>query len=137
MEKNKEIIKRAYIRACNDYLYKLLDNWELYEGKDDVDFCWWVGDDVGGACCFDDDTFICMDDIRYCVDNDVEYNTYLDYIDYSCKCSEYGFGSMNLDAFVKGAPRVSNEQFEKLDGLKHDLYEAVDNVKKSMDKKMT
>jgi hypothetical protein len=131
MRKTKENIKREYIRACNDYLYKLLDNWQFYE--DDVDapcnFGWWVGDEVGGVFCLEDDTFIDMNDIRYCVDNDVDYETYTEYLDYITRCDGYGFDKINLNAFVKGAPRISNEQFDRLDKMRQEFHKTINEVK--------
>ena len=131
MEKTKENIKKAYTMACNDYLYKLLENWGLYEDGD-TNFGWWVGDEVGGVFCCEDDTFIDMNDIVYCVDNDVDYETYTDYIDYISKCHEYGFDKLNLNAYVKGAPRVSDEQFERLDNIKQELFDSIEDIKKNI-----
>lgn len=133
MMKNKESIKRAYRRACLDYLYQLLDDWGLYEKDDDITkFGWWVGDEIGGVFCLEDDTFINMDEIRYCVDNNIDYDTYQDYLEYATKCYDFGFDHMNLNAFVIGAPRVSNEEFERLEMLQKNLDDAINDIKDKM-----
>ena len=129
-EKTKEEIKEAYINACNDYVHKLMEIWNILDEDEEVDYSWWVGDEVGGVFCCDDDMFIDMNDIVYCVDNDVDHETYSNYIEYITKCEEYGFNTINLNAFVKGAPRVSDEEFRKLGEIKQQLYDTIEETKK-------
>jgi hypothetical protein len=132
IKKDTETIKLNYVRACNDYLYKLLDMWTIHWNDPDDGFGWWVGDEVGGIFCLEDDTFISMDDIRYCVDNEVSYDDYSDYLDYNVKCSDNGFDGMNLKAFIKGAPRVNDEVFEKIGTMKENLKKIIDAEKERL-----
>ena len=128
MNKTKEELKTSYEKVCNDYLYKLLDNWNLDEHSNTG---WWIGDEVGGMYCLNDDTFINIDDIIYCVNNDITEDMYNEYIDYITKCNDFGFGTINLNAFMKGAPRISDEQFKKLYILKNNLDDEINNIKEN------
>ena len=133
MEKSKEHIKMNYETACYEYLKRLLKNW----GYGDCvvsSVGWWVGDDIGGVFCLEDNTFLNMEDIRYCVDHDVDEDTYSEYLDYNLRCAEYGFNQMNLNAFVKGAPRVDDETFERLDNLSIQLQEEINKTKGALEK---
>ena len=51
---------------------------------------------------------------------------YEEMLEYCCKCTEYNLPTMNLHAWHKGAPR---HDFTKLDALKKDLNDAIDNEK--------
>lgn len=126
MSKN---IKNKYETACNEYLKALFVQWQL----EDCSY-FWVSDYIGGVCCIDEDLFIGIEDIRYCVDNGIDYDTYQNYVEYTTKCHEYGFDTLNLKSFVKGAPRISAESFEKLDSLKKSLEELVEEVKENLKK---
>ena len=134
LEVSKEYIKMNYETACYEYLKRLLFNWG-YGDCTVSSVGWWVGDDIGGLFCFEDDTFINMDEIRYCVDNDVSQETYNEYIEYNLKCSEYGFENMNLNAFVKGAPRIQEEAFDGLDKQKKMLEESIERLKEKLNNK--
>lgn len=131
MEESKEYIKINYETACYEYLKRLLKNW----GYGDCvvsSVGWWVGDDIGGVFCLEDNTFLNMDDIRYCVDNDVDEDTYADYLDYNLRCADYGFNQINLNAFIKGAPRISDESFERLERIQLELEKSIEDVKKKI-----
>ena len=131
---NKENIKKAYESACQDYLRQLLADWGFYN-EETKEICegWWVGDEIGGLFCLEDDTFISMDDIKYCVDNNVGHDTYQEFQDYNAKCSEFGFNHMNLNAFVLGAPRVSDEEFKHFQRLKDELNHSITEAKSKLD----
>ncbi|MBR1732948.1 MAG: hypothetical protein IJ729_04315 [Alloprevotella sp.] len=91
--------------------------------------CWWVAGDVGGLLCFDDWS-IGLDDMIYCVDNDVSYEEYVAWQDYCVRSHEYGLDMMNLDAWHKGAPRIPEESFDRLDKLKRELEDAIEKAKR-------
>lgn len=133
MEESKEYIKINYETACYEYLKRLLKNW----GYGDCvvsSVGWWVGDDIGGVFCIGDDTFLNMEDIRYCVDHDVDEDTYSEYLDYNLRCAEYGFEQMNLKSFVSGAPRIKEEAFERFYDLTKQLQEEINKTKEELKK---
>lgn len=119
---HKELLKENYEKACNDYVQALLSLWDL----DDF-YGYWIGEEAGGVYDYGDGIFtIGMQDIVYCVENGVTEKEYEELLEYCCKCAEYNLPKMNLNAWHKGAPRYD---FIKLDALKKDLNQAIDNEK--------
>lgn len=125
MENTKPAVKRQlredWEKACNGYLVELLRMWEL-----DGYFGYWVGDEVGGIYDYDGYMCISMDSIIYCVEHDVTKEEYREWQEYCVKCHEYNLPTLNLNAWHKGAPR---HDFTKLDELKKELNDAIDNEK--------
>ena len=125
MEKTKDAVKRQlkeqWEKACNGYLVELLRMWELdaYYGN-------WIGEEVGGVYDYGYGMFtISMDDIIYCVENDVKREQYMEWQEYICDASEFGFDLPNLKSWMMGCPRTSPEAFERLRKMKAELNEAV------------
>jgi hypothetical protein len=119
---HKELLKENYEKACNDYVAALLGMWEL-----DSYYGFFIADEVGGIYDYGCGSFtIDMQDIIYCVENNVSKDEYYEWQEYSVKCSEYHLPILNLNAWHKGAPR---HDFTKLDALKKDLDEAIENEK--------
>ena len=115
-------LKENYEKACNDYVAALLTLWDLdgYYGS-------WIGEEVGGVYDYGDGIFtINMQDIVYCVENGVTEEEYEEMLDYCVKCHEYNLPMIKLNAWHKGAPRYD---FTKLDALRKDLDDAIDNEK--------
>ena len=119
---HKELLKKNYENACNDYVAALLALWEL-----DSYYGFWISDEVGGVYDYGDGIFtIGMQDIVYCVENGVTEREYEEMLEYCVKCSEYNLPMINLNAWHNGAPR---HDFTKLDALKKDLDNAIENEK--------
>jgi len=117
-----KLLKENYEKTCNDYVAALLNLWDL----DDY-YGYWICGDVGGMYDYGDGIFtIDMQDIVYCVENGVTEEEYEEMLEYCVKCHEYNLPTMNLNAWHKGAPR---HDFTKLDALKKDLNDAIDNEK--------
>ena len=117
-----KLLKENYEKACNDYVQALLTLWGL-----DAYYGYWIGDEIGGVYDYGDGIFtIGMCDIVYSVENGVTKEEYEEMLEYCIKCSEYNLPTMNLNAWHKGAPRYD---FTKLDALKKDLDDAIDNEK--------
>ena len=118
----RKLLKENYEKACNDYVRALLTLW----GRD-CKCSYWIGGEVGGVCDVDGWIFINMQDVVYCIENGVTSKEYEQWQDYGVKCTTYHLPIMNLNAWHKGAPR---HDFTKLDALKKDLDDAIDNEKK-------
>ena len=118
---HKEILKENYEKACNDYVRTLLTLWGV-----DYKCGYWIGDEVGGVYDIDGWITISMQEIVYCVENGVTYEEYEQWQDYGIKCAEYNLPTLNLNAWHKGAPR---HDFTKLDALKKDLDDAIEEYK--------
>ena len=124
----KAMLREQWDKACNGYLVELLRMWEL-----DSHYGYWIGDDVGGVYDYGDGMIsIGMDDIIYCVENDVEYKECIAWLDYICEAAEFGFDTPNLKSWCRCCPRTPPEVFERLRDIKADLAKAVEEEKVRM-----
>ena len=124
----KKMLKDQWEQACNGYLVELLRMWEL-----DAHYGYWIGYEVGGVYDYGDGMIsIGMDDIIYCVENDVEYKEYTAWQEYICDASEFGFDTPNLKSWHRGCPRTPQKVFDRLRGLKADLTKSVEEEKARM-----
>lgn len=121
---HKALLQEEYERSVINYLNALLQNWEL-----DSEYGYWVGDEIGGLYAYGDWLFISMDNIIFCVKNDVTEKEYSEWTEYNSKCTEYNLRGMNLKAWHAGAPRMPKESFEHLDSLKEELNKKVEEFK--------
>ena len=120
---HKELLKKNYEDACNEYVKALLALWDLslHNG-------YWIGDEVGVIYDIDGWITIGMQEIIYCVENNVTSKEVEEWQDYYIKCHDYNLPTMNLNAYHKGAPR---HDFSKIDALKKDLEDAIESEKKN------
>ena len=129
MEKAKDAVKRElrrqYDAACNGYVTELLRMWEL-----DGFYGYWIGDDVGGVYDYGGAFSIGMEDIIYCVENDVTEEQYQEWQEYICEAIEFGFDTPNLKSWMHGCPRTDKATFERLCALKAELNKAVDEERR-------
>jgi len=121
----KERLKKQWEQACGAYLAELLNMWEL-----DAYYGYWIGDEVGGIFDYGYGMFtISMDDIIYCVEHDVTELQYMEWLEYCCEASEFGFDTPNLKAWMMGYPRTPEETFERFRKMKAELNEAIESEK--------
>lgn len=122
----KRHIKEQYERACNAYLLELANMWDL----DCKSYGFWVGDEVGGTYSYGDTgLFIDMNDIKYCVENDITYSEYMDWLDYCVWAEEFKQEMPNLRAWHNGCPRVDVATQEKLSAMKFELERLIKETK--------
>ena len=69
-----------------------------------------------------------MDDIIFCIENNISLDTYYKFIDYIERCEEYHFSLLSLKAYCEGAPKVPKETFDKLDDLKRQMNECINDT---------
>ena len=134
MEKTKDAVKQQlkeqWKQACHGFLTELLRMWEL-----DAYYGYWIGNEDGSVYDYGDGMFtISMDDIIYCVLGDITREQYIEWQEYICNASEFGFDTPNLRSWIMGCPRTPPEIFEKLRNLKADLDKAVEEEKQRMKK---
>ena len=132
MEKTKDgikkMLKEQWGKACESYLCELLRLWDL-----DAHYGYWIADEVGGVYDYGDGMMtINMDDIIYCVENDVESKEYTAWQEYICDAAEFGFDTPNLKSWCRGCPRTPQKVFDRLRELKADLDKAVEEEKERM-----
>ena len=117
----KAMLREQWEKACNGYLVELLRMWEL-----DAYYGYWIGEEIGGVYDYGGGMFtIGMDDIIYCVEHDIGREQYIEWQEYCCDASEFGFDTPNLKSWMMGCPRTQPEVFEKLRKMKAELNEAI------------
>ena len=133
MEKTKDGIKcrlkKRYEDVCNGYLCELLRMWEL-----DAHYGYWNSDSPGTIYHYGETHNLSMEDIIYCVENDIEEDDVLAWEDYTLDAHEFGFNTPNLRSWHMGCPRTPQAVFDKLRGLKADLAAAIDDEKERLKK---
>ena len=102
----------------------LLKSWDLSEH-----YGYWIADEIGGVYAYGDDLFINMDDIIFCVENDVTELQYREFLEYCSTANEFGFDTPNLKSWIAGCPRVSENTFKQLRELKDNLHKVVEEEK--------
>jgi hypothetical protein len=117
----KVMLKESYKQAVNGYILELLNMWEL-----DANYGYWIAEEVGGVYDYGDGMFtIGMDDIIYCVENDVGRETYMEWQEYCCDAAEFGFELPRLKSWMRGCQRTPESVFVKLRKMKAELNEAI------------
>ena len=117
----KAMLREQWDKACNGYLVELLRMWEL-----DAYYGYWIGEEIGGVYDYGGGMFtIGMDDIIYCVEHDIGREQYIEWQEYCCDASEFGFDTPNLKSWMMGCPRTPPEVFEKLRKMKAELNDAI------------
>ena len=56
---------------------------------------------------------------------DAPEDEFIKWYDYNLVANEFGFKTPNFDHWLRGCPRVSEDTFKKLQGLKNDLDNAI------------
>lgn len=125
----KTMLRKKWEDACNGYLLELLNNWDL-----DASYGYWIANEIGGTYAYGDYIFINMDDIAYCVENDIKEKEYVENQDYNVRANEFGFNLINLQSWHNGAPRVSDETFKRFEKMKRDLDDAIKQEKENQNK---
>lgn len=118
-----ETLRHDFEKAVAGYVAAFLKQFDL-RGY----YCYWVGDRIGvDLFCFNDQYAVNLDQMIYIVEEGVTYEEFVEWEDYCTKCREYNLPTMNLESWHKGCPRIPQSTFDRLDGLKKDLNEAIKN----------
>jgi hypothetical protein len=134
MKKTKDAVKRQlkeqWRQAVRGYQLALLNMWEL-----DAHYGYWIGGEEGSVYDYGDGMFtIGIDDMIYCVDCDVTREQYIEWQEYICDATEFGFDTPNLRSWIRGCPRTSKETFDTLRMLKQNFQDAVEEEKNRIKK---
>lgn len=135
MAKINDAVKRqckdAYEKGCNSYLLTLANAWEW----DCKAYGYWVADEVGGVFSYGESIFINMEDIVFCVENDIDENEYTEWQEYNVEANEFGFDFINLKSWHMGCPRVTRETFDRLRKMKQTMMDEVEKEKELLKNK--
>ena len=117
---NKELVKRKYEDACNDYL-KLFCEKHGFDYEEAANS--WVANDVGGTCLVGD-MYASFNDIKTDIDMNAPEDEFYSYYYYSLDACNLGFNCPNYANWLSGCPRLSEEQIMSLREAKNRVYEA-------------
>lgn len=107
------LIRNRYEKVCNEYVAQLCSMW-----NQDIAYGWWVNNEVGGIWCYGDFISLNMSDIVYIVNNNIEEEDVINWLDYVSTAVIYGLSCPNLKSWVNGCPRLSTEDIQKLQKIK-------------------
>lgn len=118
---SKEKAREYFVKGCNEYL-------RLFCEKHDFDYeeakKSWVGNCVGDVTCVGD-YFVGLQSIIADIEHDAPEEEFIKWYDYNLVAHEFGFTTPNFESWLRGCPRVSEETFKKLQGLKNNLDDAI------------
>ena len=124
----KRNLRKKFEEVCNGYLLELCNMWEL----DAMAYGDWIADEVGGTWAYGDNVFIDFDNIRYCVENNVSYSTYMDWLDYCVWAADFGQTVPNLKSWCKGCPRVDAATQERMSAMRCELIKLCEAEKEKL-----
>jgi hypothetical protein len=118
---SKEQAREYFEKGCNEYLRLFCEkhDYDYEEAKES-----WVGNCVGDVTCVGD-IFVGMQTIITDIEMDAPEEEFIKWYDYNLVAHEFGFNTPNFESWLRGCPRVSEETFKKLQGLKNDLDDAI------------
>ena len=118
---SKAKAKEYFVKGCNEYLRLFCEkhDFDYEEAKES-----WVANCVGEVTCVGD-IFVGMQTIITDIEMNAPEEEFIKWYDYNLVAHEFGFNTPNFESWLRGCPRVSEETFKKLQGLKNDLDDAV------------
>ena len=118
---SKEKAREYFVKGCNEYLRLFCEkhDFDYEEAKES-----WVANCVGNVTCVGD-IFVGMQTIITDIEMDAHKEEFIKWYDYNLVAHEFGFATPNFESWLRGCPRVSEETFKKLQGLKNDLDDAI------------
>lgn len=118
---SKEKAREYFVKGCNEYLRLFCEkhDFDYEEAKES-----WVANCVGDVTCVGD-IFVGMQTIITDIEHDAPEEEFIKWYDYNLVAHEFGFTTPNFESWLRGCPRVSEETFKKLQGLKNDLDDAI------------
>lgn len=125
MTQNEKLeLKLAYEAACTNYLAAFMEKYDLSCDPEP-----WVGNEVGTIAEVGD-YFFDFQDIKRCIDEDVEWQDLIEWYDYNIEVGIWGLTTINLKSWLKGAPRVDQMRIEEIKAKRKELEELIEETKK-------
>ncbi len=118
---SKEKAREYFVKGCNEYLRLFCEkhDFDYEEAKES-----WVANCVGDVTCVGD-IFVGMQTIITDIEMIAPKEEFIKWYDYNLIANEFGFTTPNFDSWLRGCPRVSDEAFKRLQGIKKDLDNAI------------
>lgn len=120
MSWNVQKTKQQFNDACNAYLEAFCEKhgFDYDEAANS-----WVANDVGGTCLVGD-MYASFNDIKTDIDMNAPEVEFYFYYYYSLDAYDLGFNCPNYLNWLRGCPRLSEEQIKSLREAKNRVYEA-------------
>ena len=127
---SKEKAREYFVKGCNEYLRLFCEkhDFDYEEAKDS-----WVGGSIGEITMCGD-YYVAMPTIITDIEMDAPEDEFIKWYDYNLVAHEFGFTTPNFESWLRGCPRVSEEAFKKLQGLKNDLDDAIKEEQAQLNK---
>lgn len=122
-----QLLNQRYEEVCEDYLKAFCKAYDLEYDNDS-----WVAGEVGTIACVSDHFFDFNDVIKFAVDNNLsDYDELLEWEDYLLFAHEYNLTLPNFKSWHNGCPRLILAERERLQELKADFENALQEYKKN------
>jgi hypothetical protein len=122
---SKETAREYFEKGCNEYLRLFCEKHEFdYEDAKEM----WVAGDVGSIVCCGD-YFVDMQDIITDIEQDAPNGEYENWYDYCFDAHNLGLTAPNYSSWLKGCPRCSQGEINRLYDLKREFEQAVNDAK--------
>lgn len=111
----EKTLKQRYEEIAEEYRKALIK--QFYpDGEMLCDDSYWVGDEIGGVLEIGD-YYISYDDVRYIIDNNIDFTTWDDWYDYTTRigCIRSDIPVPNLKNWCAGCPRFDEEQIKEME----------------------
>lgn len=127
--------REMFRRGCEAYLRLFCDK-HGYDYEDAAQS--WVAGDVGDVVCVSD-MYVSLNDIRTDIDRDAPEEEFVKWYDYCLRLGviDLSIPTPNYNSWLRGCPRRSEEEIEKLEEIHHkvemakaELENAIKNDKK-------
>ena len=125
---SKETAKEYFVKGCNEYLRLFCEkhDFDYEEAKES-----WVGGSVGEITMCGD-YYVAMPTIIADIEMDAPEAEFYKWYYYNLDAHEFGFTTPNFESWLRGCPRLSEETFKKLQGLKNNLDDAIKEEKERL-----
>ena len=121
---DKQMLKNNFESVVRNYTMALLTAWDI-----DASDCYWVGNEVGSTYIILGEYQLNLNDMIYCVEEDVDFETFKEWSDYCVFAAEFKQNIPNLKSWHKGCPRLNKEARQKLINLRQDFEAAIKDYK--------
>ena len=117
-------LKDKFTKLARKYTLNFLELYFYGDEPEQLPEFWWVGDEIGGMLVVND-YYFSFDEVRLCVDKNIPENELFEWYEYCNRVMvlDLRLPLPNLDSWVRGCPRISNDELLKKENEKRSLAE--------------
>ena len=117
-------LRLAYEAACTNYLAAFMEKYDLTCDPEP-----WVANEIGTVAEVGD-YFFDFQDIKRCVDEDVTFDTLIEWYDYNIEVGILSLPTINLKSWLMGAPRISEFRIAEIKTKRCELENLIEETKR-------